>query len=200
MLRANVTQIFIVDGSYQSRVLFFKNLNHSLINLTDTELAFEKDGNIMSFHLTYDKEDFISKTFLSKFEDETPFRVLRPSDITRKMSLLKNNYKDSFSVGSINPDGYSVHFILTERDDIRNIQIEQKGVEEQLEKLAAGAILALQNDLHTNFYKISKRLIVGLNANNKDIHQLENGSLIAQILKDNIELYDDNERIIISKM
>ncbi len=198
MLRAHVTQIFVIDNNYQNRVSFFKSLNHSLASLTDTELFFEHNSQKLKFSLSFYEEDMYTRTYLSQFDDGTPFRVVKPTGVTKKLSLLKSNFKGGFSVGSVNPDGYSVTFMLTEKNDIRNIQIQEKGVEEQLQKLATGAIMALQHNLHNDFYNISRRLIAGMHSNNKDIHRLEHGTTIAQILKDNSSLYDENEQRIIA--
>lgn len=200
MLRANLTQIFIVDNNYKSRVDYFKGFNHSLVTLTDGELVFEKDGIKTKFHLDYHEEDSFTKTLLSQFEDGTPFRIIRPIGVSKEMSLLQNNSKDSFTIGSINPDGYSVAFMLTDKNDIRNINVVVKGVEEQLQKLATGAMMALQHNLHNDFYNISRRLIASINTNNKNIHQLEHGSQIAEILKANSQLYDEIERKIIDRL
>ena len=200
MLRANLLQIFIVDNSYQNRVDFFKGQNHSFIDISDKFLLFTKDNGANRFELTFHEEDMFTKTFLSEFDDGAPFRVIRPIGVSKEMSLLQNNSKDGFSVSSVNPDGYSLIFMLTEKNDIRNIQIKIKGVEEQLQKLATGAMMALQHNLQNDFYNILRRLIAGVNANKKDIHQLDNGSTIAKILKDNFNSYDEIEQRKIAKM
>ena len=197
MLRANIFQIFIVDISYYKMVDYFRNLNHSLVKIADSELLFEKDNLISKFELSYYEEDSFTKTYLTNLDDGTPFRVIRPIGVSKEISLIKNNSKDGFSVGSINPDGYSVAFLLTEKNDIRNMNIIIKGVDEHLQKLATGAIMALQNNLYNDFYSISRRLIAGINSNKKNIHDLEYGSHIAEILKENKELYDESEKIII---
>jgi hypothetical protein len=200
MLRAHVTQINFTDKHYQDRVHFFKSLNHSLAHFTDSELIFEHEGRKFNFILTFHEEDTFTKTFLSSFDDETPFRVIKPKGASRQVFLLKNNSKDAFSVGSLNPDGYAVFFILTEENDIRIINFQETGVEEQLQKLANGAIMAIQQELYNDFYNISRRLIAGLYSSNLDINELEHGTTIAQILKDNTSLYDENEQRIIEKM
>jgi len=200
MLRANLTEVFIVDKSYQHIVDFFKKLNHSLVSLSDKELIFTTNNFSHKFKLTYREEDIFTKTFLSQFVDDTPFRVIKPIGFTKEISLKKNNSKDGFSVGSINPDGYSVTFILTEKNDIRDVTIKIKGVEEQLQKLITGAMMALQNNLNTDFYTISRRLIANISANKIHIKQFEYGSLIAQILKDNLHLYDEIEQDVIRQM
>ena len=197
MLRANIFQIFIADISYNKMVDYFKNLNQSLVKITDNELLFEKDNTLAKFELNYHEEDSFTKTYLTNLDDGTTFRVIRPVGVSKEISLIKNNSKDGFSVGSINPDGYSVAFLLTERNDIRNTNIIIKGVDEHLQKLATGAIMALQNNLHNDFYSISRRLIAGINSNKKNIHELEFGSQIAEILKDNKQLYDELEQKII---
>lgn len=197
MLRANIFQIYIADISYNKMVDYFENLNHSLVKITDNELLFEKDNMIAKFELNYYEEDSFTKTYLTNLDDGSPFRVIRPIGISKEMSLIKNNSKDGFSVGSINPDGYSVAFILTEKNDIRNMNIILKGVDEHLQKLATGAMMALQNNLHNDFYNISRRLIAGVNSNKKNIHHLEYGSQIAEIMKNNKQLYDELEQKII---
>lgn len=200
MLRANLTQIFIVDNSYRTKVDYFKDFNHSLVTLTDEELIFEKDNTRVKFELEFHEKDYFTKTLLSQFEDGTPFRVIQPIGITKEISFLENNYKDGFTVGSINPDGYSVTFMLTEKNDIRNIKILVKGVEEHLQKLITGAIMALQHNLHNDFYNISRRLIASINANNKNIHDFDQGTQIAQILKANSKNYDEIEQRIIDRL
>ena len=200
MLRANITQIFIVDYNYKVSIDYFKSFNHSLVFLTDQELVFEKNGAIIKFELDFYEEDTFKKTLLSQLEDGTPFRIIKPIGVSKEINLLESNSLDCFSVGSVNPDGYSVAFILTSKNDIRNIDIVMKGIDDQLQNLATGAMMALQQNLNYNFYNISRRLIAAINTNNKNIHQLEYGSQIAEILRANYQRYDEIEQRIINKL
>jgi len=198
MLRANLIQIFLTDYSYENRVDFFKGLNHSLVLLSDEELTFSKEKINLKFTLNYLEEDVFTKTFLSEFEDGAPFRVIRPIGVSKEISVLQYNAKDVFSAGSTNPDGYSVSFILTDENDIRNNEIVVKGIEEQLQNLVAGAMMALQNNLQNDFYNISRRLISSIKRSDKDIHQIPNGSMLARILRDTSHQYDEIEQRIIA--
>lgn len=200
MLRANLIQIFLVDNSYESRVKFFKRFNHSLVTLSNEELTFTDDKVNSKFTLNYLEEDAFTKIFLSEFEDGTPLRVIRPMGAAKQMSAQRYNSRDEFTVGSLNPDGYSVSFILTEKNDIRNIEIVIKGVDEQLQSLITGAMMALQNSSQPHFYNISRRLISSVGLNNKDIHQFDDGSNIAQVLKETAHLYDEIEQRIIANL
>lgn len=197
MLRANIYQIFIADISYNNMLEYFTNFNHSVVNITDRELLFEKEKVITKFDLEFNEEDSFTKSYLSILNDGSPFRVIRPKGISKEISLGQSNSIEGFTIGSINKDGYAVTFFLTNKNDIRNFKIILKGIDDHLQKLSNSAMMALNNNLDTDFYNISRRLIKVINTNGKNIHILEFGTQIAEILKANIQLYDEKEQKII---
>src|ERR1035437_2068809 len=118
MLNANITEIFTSHRDYENRINYFKGFNHVLVKMSEQELVFIKDQVQFRFELNFYEKDFFTKTYLSVFEDGAPFRVVVPIGISKEMMIIQSDYKSGSSVGSLNPEGYSVTFMLSDREDI----------------------------------------------------------------------------------
>lgn len=193
MLRASIFQKNILKNNDYSE--FVLNIENSLVDINNNSLKiYNEEKLILNSSLLQKEVDFHTTTFHGQFQDGTLFRVIRPNDIPLENIKSEYNCVSAFSMASIEPDGYAIHFILTDKNDIRNNSVVEKGNEEQIQRLLEGCILALQNKLYSNFVDYSKR-ILGIINNVNELHTYEYGTQILLLMTENIDLYSHNEKI-----
>lgn len=193
MLRASIFQKNILNENPKSRLV--ENFNNNLVEIDNSNLKILNNEKIILLNSPLKKieEDFNTTTYIGKFSDDENFRVIRPNDIPLANLKEEFNCVSAFSIASINPDGYAIHFILTEVSDVREIQNNNSAEKEQIQRLLEGSVLALQNKLHQNFIDYTKRLI-NLVDQIDELNEYEYGSDIIQIMKDNDQIYSQNEK------
>lgn len=192
-LRASIFQKNILKNNDYSQ--FVLNIENSLVEINNCSIKiYNEEILILNSSLLQKEVDFNTTTFHGQFQDGTLFRVIRPNDIPLANIKSKYNCVSSFTMASIEPDGYAIHFILTDINDIRNHSVVEKGKEEQIQRLLEGCILALQNKLFSNFIDYSKRILAIVN-NVNELHKYEYGTQILLLMNENIELFSDNEKV-----
>lgn len=72
------------------------------------------NGREHNYKIEKSEEDFLTVTYVGKFEDGTKFRVVKSAGIALEMAKLQG-HKDSFSLGSVQPSGYAIHFEFDEK-------------------------------------------------------------------------------------
>lgn len=187
MLRASIFQKNILSTSDKSE--FAEGFQNCLVEIDDKNIVvYENEKIILKSQLFKFEDEFHTTTYKGRFEDNEPFRIIRPKDFALENIKKEHNCISAFSIASINPDGFAIHFILTNKDDIRNTKSIDKGNNEQIERLIEGCILALQNELYQNFVDYSKRILTIINKGS-DLIQYKNGGEILRIMRNNDELY-----------
>lgn len=189
ILKAYITEIFICDSKYISRVEFFKMFNDSFVEISDEKLIFKPKSAIYQFPLQFESEDFITKTYHSEYEDGSPFRVLVRSNIAQQIHDLKHNRANdiSISVGSLNPDGYAVFFELIAEGNYKKIAIQYKNVDDQIKNMISISLIEAKAN-------ILKRLVLLLQKNSKNLREYNNGTDILKLLKANIHIFNEYEK------
>lgn len=141
------------------------------------------------------EEDFSTVSYLGEFYNGLKFRVIRPTHSSFINIKEQFNCETAFSVASLNPDGYAVHFLLLDanQDDLE-IPLIEKGKDEQIQKLIDGSFMALRHGLQDNFIDFSKRLL-SLVKNTNELLRYSNSKQVVDIIKDNRDFYDESERI-----
>ena len=201
MLRANIFQQNISANSQSEIVNKILNFNHALVEITPNQISVKKNsGGELKFAIEFFEKDMYTTTHTGKFDDGVPFRLIQPYGMALETVKSKHNSKGAFSLGSLNPDGFAIHFILTDPNDIRSNDITYKGNNEQIQKLIEGAFMSLQFGLQQNFIEITKRLISLIGNNPSGIKTFNDGDKLAQIMKDNLDLYDSNEQKIVKQI
>ncbi|MCB6232030.1 hypothetical protein LIS90_12310 [Flavobacterium psychrophilum] len=197
MLRASIFQKNILSKSDKSE--FAESFQNCLVEIDDENIiVYENEKIILKSQLSKFEDEFHTTSYKGKFNDNEPFRIIRPKDFALENVKNEHNCISAFSIASINPDGFAIHFILTKKDDIRNTKSTDKGNEEQIQRLIDGCILALQNELYQNFVDYSKRILNLINEGS-DLLKYQNGDGILQVMRNNDELYTIGEKAKIFK-
>ena len=193
MLRASIFQKNILSKSDKSE--FAERFQNCLVEIDDESITvYENDKIILKSQLSKFEDEFHTTSYKGKFNDNEPFRIIRPKDFALENVKAEHKCISAFSIASINPDGFAIHFILTEKNDIRNNNSIEKGNEEQIQRLSEGCILALQNELYQNFVDYSKRLL-NLIKTGSELLNYQYGDGILQVMKNNDELYTFSEKV-----
>lgn len=197
MLRASIFQKNILNSNKFSD--FVQSFESNLVHIDSSSLKVYNDEQLLfQSSLTQKDADFHTTTFHGQFEDGTRFRIIRPNEVP--LINIKNQYNcvSAFSMASIEQDGYAIHFILTEKNDIRNNSVVEKGKDEQIGRLLEGCILALQSEMYDRVIDFSKR-ILNIIDNANMLHNYQYGSQILTIMEENLNLFSESERIKILK-
>jgi len=192
MLKAKIFQTNVLRQS--DEVLTVKEIEGQLVELNTKQLKISfQNGKISTYDLEFFEKDFNTETYVGKFENNIKFRLIRPNDFA--LENLKSEYEcdSAFSIASINPDGYAIHFLLLKVKGDIEIDVVEKGNNEQLERLISGSIMAMQVGLHQNFLDYTKRILNLIN-DITSLLEFENGETLIQIMRQNINLYDSEEK------
>ncbi len=193
MLRASIFQKNILSKSDKSE--FAERFQNCLVEIDDESIiVYENEKIILKSQLSKFEDEFHTTSYKGKFNDDEPFRIIRPKDFALENVKAEHKCISAFSIASINPDGFAIHFILTDKNDIRNTNSIEKGNEEQIQRLIEGCILALQNELYQNFVDYSKRLL-NLIKTGSELLNYQYGDGILQVMKNNEELYTFSEKV-----
>jgi hypothetical protein len=196
MLRASIFQKNILEKSEKSDLA--ESFNNCLVDINEQQIKIYKNNElILQSNLKKTESDFNTSSYSGFFLDGESFRIIRPNKIPLDNLKTEFNCISAFSIASINPDGYAIHFILTEKDDIRKSESQDKGTQEQIQKLLEACVLSLQNKLHQNFIDYSKR-ILNLISEGENLKSYKFGNEILEIMRNNKDIYTASEIIKIS--
>lgn len=76
--------------------------------ISDNYLKLSIEKTILETSLTAFEEDFLTTTWLGRYKNGMPFRVVRPNNLYHKYNL-GDNY---ITIASTFHDGYAVHFLI----------------------------------------------------------------------------------------
>lgn len=193
MLRASIFQKNILSRSNKSD--FAESFQNCLVEIDDESITvYENEKIILKSQLSKFEDEFHTTSYKGEFNDNEPFRIIRPKDFALENVKTEHKCISAFSIASINPDGFAIHFILTDKNDIRNTNSIEKGNEEQIQRLIEGCILALQNELYQKFVDYSKRLL-NLIKTGSELLNYQYGDGILQVMRNNDELYTFSEKV-----
>lgn len=193
MFRASIFQKNILSKSDKSDLA--ESFQNCLVDIDENRLIIYNEGTIiLKSDLTKIEDDFHTTTYKGNYNDNEAFRVIRPKDIALENVKKQHSCISAFSIASISPSGYAIHFILNEKNDIRNINPVEKGIEEQIQRLIEGCVLALENELYQNFVEYSKRLL-NLIKTGSQLSNYQYGDGILLVMRNNDEVYTFDEKI-----
>lgn len=192
MYKASIFQKNITRNSTESeKAIGFENCE---VDISNKHLRINKNGiELLNSELKLIEEDFSTISYLGKYSNGIEFRVIRPTDSS--LANLKNRFdcETAFSIASIDPSGYAVHFILTRSNQNPNIgNVVEKGKKEQVQRLIDGSIMALQANLQSNFIDFSKRLL-SLVLDTNELSEYNNADQIIEAMKGNRHIYTELE-------
>lgn len=200
MYRANIFQTNIVNSSDQATIEFVLGLNHSLVDITSSQIIIQRSNGIHKFDIQFAEKDTHTTTHKGKFINGVPFRLVQPQGLALEMTKNNHKAKGGFTIGSINPDGFAIHFILTEKNDIRESNASSKGNDEQIQRLIDGALMSIQFEAHQKFTEVTKRMIQLIKASPSKLRNFSKGTELAEIMKDNLHVYESSEQDTIKKI
>lgn len=79
-----------------------------MCQISDNYLKLSIEKTILETSLTVFEEDFLTTTWLGRYKNGMPFRVVRPSNLYHKYNLGD----DYITIASTFHDGYAVHFLI----------------------------------------------------------------------------------------
>ena len=199
MHRANLYQKTIFSQIESDSLHIALGFQHSLVCIRENLFNVETiDGNEFNLPIRFSEKNFFTITKIGKFENGNSFRLNQPIGRSLEMEKSKNNALGGFTIGTLNPDGWALHFFLTEKNDIRQINVMEKGKNEQIENLISGSLVAMNANLHQNFLDYTKRLL-NLIDHTDEFISLENGQEILKIMRQNLNMYNSEEKIKIKR-
>jgi hypothetical protein len=199
--RANLFQKSIASQIESDSLEIALSFHHSLVGITENLLSIRTiSGEQYSFPIRFIEKDFSTTTHIGKYQNGREFRLIQPKDLSLKMAKSTHNALGAFTLGTVSPNGWAVHFILTDKDDIRQTNISEKGSTEQIQKLIQGAMMGIQFGLRNKFIEFSKRLLPMIENDPYQLNNFDGSEDFIQIMKNNLEAYNNTERNIINKI
>lgn len=192
MYKASIFQKNITRHSTESeKAIGFENCE---VEISKKRLRIIKNGvELLNSELKLLEEDFSTISYLGKYSNGVEFRVIRPTELS--LENLKNRFdcETAFSVASVDPSGYAVHFILSKSNQNPNVgKVVEKGKKEQIQKLIDGSIMALQANLQSSFIDFSKQ-ILSLISDTNELSEYNNADQIVEVMKGNRHIYTELE-------
>lgn len=192
--RANLYQKNIASQIETDSLEIAISFQHSLVSIGKNFFKVKTlNGKEYSFPIKFSKTDSFTTTNIGKFQNKKDFRLVQPIGVALLMTKSENNALGAFTLSSLNPNGWAVHFFLTEKDDIRQTNVLEKGKNEQIKRLISGSLMAMQVNLHQNFLEYTKRLLFLID-HTDEIINLENGQEILKIMRQNLNMYNSEEK------
>jgi hypothetical protein len=199
--RANLFQKNVASQIESDSLEIAISFQHSLVSIGEKIFKVKTlNGKEYSFPIRFSEKDSFTTTNIGKFENGNDFRLIQPIGLSLDMAKSKNNALGGFTLGSVNPNGWAVHFFLTHKDDIRQTNVLAKGSDEQIQKLIQGSMMGIRFGVPNKFIEFSKRLLPMIENNPSQLYDFDDSEEFIQIMKSNLEVYDFNEKKIINKI
>jgi len=199
--RANLFQKNVASQIESDSLEIAISFQHSLVSIGEKNFKVKtQNGKEFNFPIRFSEKDTFTITNIGKFENGNDFRLIQPIGLSLDMAKSKNNALGGFTLGSLNPNGWAVHFFLTHKDDIRQTNVLAKGSDEQIQKLIQGSMMGIKFGVPNKFNEFSKRLLPMIANNPSQLYDFDESEEFIQIMKSNLEVYDLNEKNIINKI
>jgi hypothetical protein len=105
------------ENVYIEFIQHFDNLDIEIFSKNTFRLS--NSNNYFESQLTILEEDVFSTTYLGEFPNNEKFRIISFSEITKEL-LKKKGENETLSFGSVNTNGYAIHFELIESGSTKN--------------------------------------------------------------------------------
>jgi hypothetical protein len=199
--RANLFQKNIASNIENDSLEIAISFHHSLVSVTDKTLTVKTlNGETHSFPIRFSEKDFTTTTHVGRFQNGRDFRLIQPMDLSLEMAKSNHNALGAFTLGSVNPSGWAVHFFLTEKNDLRQTNVFEKGSAEQIQKLIQGSLMGIKFGLPDKFVEFSKRLLPLIADNPSQLNDFDESEEFIHFMKSNLEVYTSSEITIINKI
>lgn len=112
-MKARIFQRNIVSKSEQVFYELVNTFDEAEIELSNQTIRIKtKKGETYQYKITYSGHDTFTETYLGQFDNGNKFRLTKPIGVALEMTKLKSSAIDAFSLGSISPTGWAIHFHL----------------------------------------------------------------------------------------
>lgn len=112
-MKARIFQRNIISKSEQISYDLVNTFDDAEIELSSQTIRIKtKKGETYHYKITYSEHDTFTETYLGQFDNGNNFRLTKPIGIALEMTKLKSSAIDAFSLGSISPTGWAIHFHL----------------------------------------------------------------------------------------
>lgn len=201
MYKANLFQKNIAKQIELDSIEIASSFDHALVDITNDIFTVETlDGKKYKYPIKFTEKDFATTTHVGQFHNGKKFRLIQPTGIALEMAKSNHNSKGGFSLGSEDPSGWALSFFLTDKDDIRNTNFNEKGSKEQIERLVQGAMMSIRFGQPEKFLEFSKRLLPMIENNPTQLYDIKDGAEFIDIMKNNLDVYAAKERTIINRI
>jgi len=199
--RANLFKKNILTQTDTESINFVESIHHALINISDNELHIElSNGDIEIFPIEFSDKDTFTSTHIGQFKNGTKFRLIQPIGVSLEMAMLNQNSKGGFSIGSIDTNGWAIHFFLTDSNDLRDSYRKESEKSKDLENLMKELLSAFENGLQEKFLEVGKKIIPLIQPDPMQIYFYSDGEEIAYKLKANVSMFTSEEQQTIEKI
>ena len=121
MYQSSIFQTNIPSNSPESeKAISFDNCQVKISN--DILLIIDNNEVLLNSSLTLFEEDFSTISFKGRYSNGIEFRIIRPTSNSLKSLKSRYDCETAFSIASLDPSGYAVHFILTNSNQKPNIE------------------------------------------------------------------------------
>lgn len=201
MYRATLFQRNIVSESDKENINLVNGFNNALVEILESQLTVKTaGGKLYNYPLQYSEQDFMSTTHLGKFANGTPFRLIQRKGASLEIAKAKFGAVGAFTIGSISPNGWAIHFYLTTEKDVRDVAIVESGSNDQIQKLIDGSLMSLQFNMSQKFVEFSKRLLLMIEKEPSQLLKFNRAKEFVEIMKRNTDSYSYQEQQIIRKI
>lgn len=201
MKKAIIFQKNISPKADQDTVKIVLRLNGALVEFEELQMKIiYEDNTTEKIRLEFFEEDYSTISYKGVLINETQIRIVKPTGNTLEMVKQRENAEDAFSIGSISPDGFGIHFILVNKETNRIDEVENKSNENQLSNFFNVSILAYEFGLDDKFSEFTKRLLDLIKDEPKIFHQFERADELIKIMHQNLSIYSFSELRIIREI
>lgn len=199
--RANLFSENIAKQIETDSIDIAKRFQHALVEISDNDFQVEfVDGERHKYSIkSYEKNSFTT-SHVGQFQNGAKFRLIQPIGVSLEMAKLNHNAFGGFSLGSVDPSGWSISFFLTEQNDIRQTNVSKSGSNEQIQRLIQGAMMSMKLGMVNKYIEYSKRLLPMIKGNPSELSDFEDGDRYTQLLKLNKDHFSQDEKRIINNI
>ena len=192
MYTASIFQKNITSSSIESKKAI--GFDNCLVEISSQRLKITNNGTVLlNSELKSLEEDTFTISLLGNYTNGVQFRIIRPTNNSLQNLKKRFDCETAFSIASIDPSGYAVHFILTNSNQKTNVgKVIAKGKNDQIQRLIEGSIMALQADLESNFVDYTKRLLQII-PDTMELSKYNNSKKILDVMKNNRQMYTESE-------
>jgi hypothetical protein len=162
-------------------------------------IIIDDEGHIQTLNITLVEEDFTTFSYLGKFRSGNQFRLVKPRNYEDTSLIRKYGGINSFTIGSLSPNGYAVTYILFDTDEDFSINVVEAGIDEQLNKLVDMTSQMIDHNLEHLYVYFAKQILELLNVSGDFKNKSITFFKVINHMSINLELFSEVERDLIRK-